>query len=122
MIEPLVCFGALGLCGLTLGFIALMRYMNYRETLALAEKGLLRPERLRGNGKDSLRWGIAITAVGLALTIGFATLRVPMGPVYSVLGLSPLMLIGLVPMFFGIALIIISFVTGEDGPPQPPLR
>jgi len=122
MIEPLVCFGALGLCGLTLGFIALMRYMEYRETLALAEKGLLRPERLRGNGKDSLRWGIAITAVGLALTIGFATLRVPMGPVYSVLGLSPLMLIGLVPMFFGIALIIISFVTGEDRPPQPPLR
>jgi hypothetical protein len=39
---------------------------SYRETLALAQKGLVCPERGHcGNGKDTLRLGIGITAVGL---------------------------------------------------------
>ena len=62
---------SLGFFVLLFGFIALMRYLNYRETLALAEKGLVRGGRLRGNGgngKDTLRWGIVITAVGMVRT------------------------------------------------------
>jgi hypothetical protein len=48
-----------------------MRYPSYRETLALYEKGVVRPDQGRGgNGKDTLRWGIVITAIGLALSVG----------------------------------------------------
>ena len=52
------------------GFIVLMRYLHYKETMALAEKGLVRPKRTPKNGQNTLRWGIIITALGLALCIG----------------------------------------------------
>jgi len=34
---------------------AFIRYLRYKETIALAERGLLRPERTRRN-RDTLRW------------------------------------------------------------------
>jgi len=95
------------------GFIALMRYLNYRETLALAEKGLVRGERLRGgNGKDTLRWGISIVAVGLALCVGLYPLGL-IGSSRYPLGFGPWMLAGLLPTFFGLGLILIYVVTRE---------
>jgi hypothetical protein len=109
---------------LVFGFIALLRYMHYRETLALAEKGLVRGDLQRGgNGKDTLRWGIAITAVGLALCIGLYPLGFASGRTSFPLGFGPWMLAGLLPMFFGLALIIIYVLTREndkDKPPSPP--
>jgi hypothetical protein len=38
--------------------------MSYKETIALAEKGLTRPEKK--SGKRLLRWRIAIAAIGIA--------------------------------------------------------
>ena len=38
------CLGVLGILTIVFGFIAFMRYLSYREALALAEKGLNRPE------------------------------------------------------------------------------
>ncbi len=101
------------------GFFALMRYINYRETLALAEKGLVRPEPSRGNGKGTLRWGIVITALGLALCIGLY----PFGFLGNVghtfpLYFGPWMLFGLVPTFFGLALIVIYVITREEKPKE----
>ncbi len=96
------------------GFIVLMRYMGYRETLALAEKGLLRPEPPRSNGKGALRWGIAITALGLASSLGIYPLGwVAGGGVYP-LNFGPWMIVGLVPLFFGLGLILIHVLTYED--------
>ncbi len=96
------------------GFIVLMRYMGYRETLALAEKGLLRPEPPRSNGKGALRWGIAITALGLAISLGIYPLGwVAGGGVYP-LNFGPWMIVGLVPLFFGLGLILIHVLTYED--------
>jgi hypothetical protein len=107
---------------LLFGFIALMRYMGFRETMALAEKGLVRPERRHSNGKDALRWGIVIAAVGLALTLGLYPLGFVAGPRWP-LGLGPWLLLGFVPMFFGLGLILIHLLTREaphlDEPPAP---
>jgi hypothetical protein len=100
---------------LVFGFIALLRYLHYRETLALAEKGLVRGDLQRGgNGKDTLRWGIAITALGLALCIGLYPLGFAGGRASFPFGFGPWMLAGLLPMFFGLALVLIYVLTRED--------
>ena len=62
------CLGVVGSLTVIFGFLAFLRYMNYKETLALAEKGLTKPESK--SGKVLLRWGIIITALGFALSLG----------------------------------------------------
>ncbi|MFZ6030374.1 MAG: DUF6249 domain-containing protein [Chloroflexota bacterium] len=96
--------------------IVILRYLSYRETLALAEKGLVRPQR-QSDGKDSLRWGIVITAVGAALTLGLWPLGF-LGSQRFPLGLGPWMLIGLIPTFFGLALILIYALTYDRNKPK----
>lgn len=112
--DVLPCFGFLGFFVVLFGFIALMRYIGYRETLALAEKGLVKPSgRNDGDGKNALRWGIVLAALGLALSaglypIGFLTgLNLP-------LGFGPWMIAGFLPMFFGLGLILIYVLTREE--------
>jgi hypothetical protein len=61
---------------IVLGFIAIMRYISYKENLLFAEKGLTRPEQK--NEKGLLRWGIIITALGfvpLFLGLGLTLLH-----------------------------------------------
>ena len=124
--------GILGLFFLTFVFIVVMRYIGYRETMTLAEKGLVRPDRtFSGNGKDTLRWGIAITAVGLALCVGLYPIGLLPGNTFP-LGLGPWMIAGLLPMFFGLGLILIYVLTRDDredksqsaskNEPKPPLE
>jgi len=115
MNDIIPCLGVLGFVFLVLGFIVLMRFMNYQETLKLAEKGLLKPARQSSNGNGALIWGILITAIGVALTIGMWSLgfmihtEVPYG-------FGPWMLVGLLPMFFGLALILVHVLTREAKP------
>lgn len=108
----LICAVGMVVLIAALGFIMFMRYMHYRETLALAEKGLARPEK-PADGKATLRWGIIITALGLALGIGLYPLGLGFGNVYP-LGLGPWMLFSLVPLFFGLALILVYVVTKKE--------
>jgi uncharacterized protein DUF6249 len=109
------CLTILGFIVLLFGFIIVLRYMSYREMLTLAEKGLVRPDRIRGgNGKDTLRWGIAIAAVGMALCVGLYPLGFIGGGSRFPLGFGPWMLIGLLPMFFGLGLVLIYVLTRED--------
>ncbi len=103
----------LGFFVLLFGFIVLMRYMSYRETLALAEKGLLRAEP-RGDGKGALRWGIAIAALGLALSLGLYPLGWVAGHGIYPLNFGPWMMIGLIPLFFGLGLVLIYVLTYPD--------
>lgn len=105
------CLGFLGFFTLLFGFIAYMRFLSYRETLALAEKGLLKPVR-NGNGKGALVWGIIITAIGLALLLGLWPLNALLNT-SAPLGFGPWMLAGLLPVFFGLALILIHVLTRE---------
>jgi hypothetical protein len=125
MEETIVCAGSLGFFVLLFGFILLMRYLSYRETLALAEKGLVRPQRERnGGGRAALIWGIIITALGLALTLGLWPLGfIGFGATSYPLGFGPWMLVGLLPLFFGLGLILIYVLTGgsrkiETPPPS----
>ena len=111
MDEIFPCLGFIGALAIIFGFLAFLRYMNYRETIALAEKGLSRPEQKSRNGL--LRWGIIITALGLALSLGLYPLGFSAGYDYP-LHLGPWMLGGLVPLFLGLALILSHFLTQKD--------
>lgn len=97
------------------GFFAFIRYLRYKETIALAERGLLREQRHRKN-RSTLRSGVIITAVGLALSCGLMPIgilvydpsRLPLG------FFGPWMVVGLLPTFFGIGLIILHALNGDD--------
>jgi preprotein translocase subunit SecG len=115
MNDFIPCAGTLTLIFMFLAFILVMRYINYKETLKLAEKGLVKPANANGNGKGALIWGIIITAIGLALMIGL----LPLGAMLSTdvpFGFGPWMLAGLLPTFFGLALVLIYVLTRQ---PQP---
>jgi hypothetical protein len=121
MSDIIPCVGGLGFIGLVFGFILLMRFMAYKETLMLAEKGLVKPVRNGNNGKGALIWGILITAIGLATTIGL----LPLGGLLRVevpYGFGPWMLAGLLPTFFGLALILIHVLTHEKKTDETPVK
>ena len=115
MNDLIPCAGSIAFVFLILSFIVLMRYLNYRETLKLAEKGLLKPVHSNGNGKGALIWGILLTAVGLALMIGLLPLGLMLGADVP-FGFGPWMLVGLLPMFFGLGLLLIYVLTRESKP------
>lgn len=96
------------------GFFAFMRYLRYKETIALAERGLLRPERPRGRGNSRrmFKWGILILCVGVGL---FCTLT-PIAllteePAAAVIGV----ILGALPASFGLGLILADRYTRKDG-------
>ena len=102
------CLSIVSVLVVIFSFLAFLRYLNYRETLALAEKGLTKPEHR--SGKGFLRWGIIITALGLALTAGLYLIGYASAEEYP-LHLGPWMLGGFVPLFLGIGLILIHVLT-----------
>src|SRR5262245_49104218 len=105
------CLSIVSILIVIFGFLAFLRYMNYRETLALAEKGLTRPEKKSSRG--FLRWGILITAIGLAFTIGLYVIGFGSADVYP-LHLGPWMLGGFIPLFLGIGLILVHYLTEKE--------
>ena len=111
MNDIIPCLGVVGILVIIFGFLAFLRYMNYKETIALAEKGLTRPEKK--SGKGLLRWGIVVTAIGFALTLGLYTIGFDSPNDYP-LHLGPWMLGGFVPLFLGIGLILLNYLTEKD--------
>lgn len=105
------------------GTIVLVRWFKHREILAMVEKGLLPAQyaqymnasRGRG-GRGLLGWGIALVMLGLALMIGLwpiGFMRAGVENPYP-LGFGPWMLAGLIPLFIGLALLIIYFLTRKE--------
>lgn len=106
---------------------AFVRYLRYKETIALAERGLVRPQRKRRN-RDTLRWGIVITMLGLGLICGLWPLGLMTfadGPATGPgaggsgtstppFGIGPWLLLGILPFFFGLSLIIIYWVNKRE--------
>lgn len=120
MNEGLIpCLGFLAFFLMLFGYAGFTRYLAHRETIVLAEKGLVRPERPRNDGKGTLRWGIVITALGLALCFGWVIAFFSVGRGET--GFALWALIGLFPTFFGLALILIYVLTMRDEkkPPAP---
>jgi len=107
------CCGFVFFFGTLFGFIASMRYMGYRETLALAEKGLVKPERRSGNG--TLFWGIGFTSVGMALCLGLWPIGFFVGDRFP-LGIGPWLIVGLLPLFCGLGLVLFFVLTRETKP------
>ncbi|HKG54233.1 MAG TPA: DUF6249 domain-containing protein [Anaerolineales bacterium] len=108
------CISIVSVLLVIFGFIAFLRYMNYRETIALAEKGLSRPERSEAkNNKGLLRWGILVTALGIALSLGLYFVGFASAEIYP-LHLGPWMLGGFVPLFLGLGLILSHFLTQKE--------
>lgn len=107
----ILCLGVAGILTIILGFIALLRYLNYRKTIAIAEKGLTSPAAK--NNKPLLRWGIVLTSLGLALTIGLYFAGFTAYQDYP-LHLGPWMLGGLVPLFFGLGLVLLHYLTEKE--------
>src|SRR5262245_57421949 len=106
--------GIITLAVVIFGFLAFLRYLSYRETVVLAEKGLLPPRRA-SDGKDALRWGIVASALGLALCIGLYPFGFSFRDDFPFM-LGPWMLPGLLLLFFGLALILIHALTRADRP------
>ena len=105
------CLGVVGIIAIIFAFLAFLRYMNYKETLALAEKGLTKPESK--SGKGLLRWGIVLTSLGFALSLGLYTIGFDSANNYP-LHLGPWMLGGFVPLFLGVGLILIHYLTEKQ--------
>ncbi|MFN8493712.1 MAG: DUF6249 domain-containing protein [Caldilineaceae bacterium] len=96
-----------------LGFFAFLRYLRHKETMALAEKGLLRAERITqptGENKNVLRWAVMLIAVGCALCIGLYPIGFVAMPGEFPLNFGPWMIAGLLPLFFGFGLLIIYLI------------
>lgn len=93
------------------GFAGFMRYMKYKETIALAERGLLRPERKRKQ-RNSLKIGVLLLVVGT--TFGCSLMLVGMAadsPEPAVMGV----ILGILPASFGLGLIIVDRINKREG-------
>ena len=108
--EFALCFGGFGFFVILFGLIILLRYLNYKETLALADRGLVRAQAESKNGKGNLKTGIILASIGVALMLGMA----PIGAYSSYpMGFGPWMILGLLPLFIGLGLVLIYVVTRE---------
>ncbi len=92
---------------LFLSFIILLRYMQYRERIALLTHGI-NPNELRRQRRNQgiLRAGLITMMVGVALTIGLYPLGFLLPNTFSTapLHLGPWLLPGLIPLGVGLAL------------------
>jgi len=95
---------------LVLAFVTLHRYIAFKERVALAELGFLVEDLKRKAdkryGNKGVLWGGVITGMsGLALLLGLATL-----------GSGAWLLAGLLPLFVGLGMVIIYFMTFGPAP------
>jgi hypothetical protein len=128
LIGALTCIGFIAFFLIIFGTIALMRWFKHREIMAMVERGML-PEQYVQSASEPRRresrglfvWGVALAMLGLALIIGLW----PLGIAWSgaetqyPLNFGPWMLIGLVPLFIGLALLIIYFLVRKEEAPGP---
>ena len=95
------------------GFAAYVRYLKHKETVQMIEKGIMKPPKTR-NGLDSRKWGIVLTGLGIALCIGMYPFGYLVDDSPFPLNFGPWMLIGLLPMFFGLSLILINYINKKE--------
>lgn len=99
---------------LVFGTVALLRWFRHKEVLAMAEKGLL-PDQYakylkapRPRGRGFLVWGLVLAGLGLALVAGLLAVAI------RNVNMSPLLLLGLMPLFVGLGLLIVYVVTRKE--------
>ncbi|MBE0687398.1 MAG: hypothetical protein IH585_15525 [Anaerolineaceae bacterium] len=111
----LACLGIFGFFVLLFGFLLLLRYLNYREKIKLAEKGIYPQEAPETKPKKGLLVaGWIITIIGFLSTVVFWLFGISitgsgMGNNFP-LGLGPWVLLGLFPLLLGLILLMIYVV------------
>ncbi len=120
--EIALCVIPIAILFAIFGTIVAMRWFKHREIMAMVEKGVL-PEQYvqhasapRRSGRGMIGWGIVLVMLGLALMVGLWPLGFArMGGVNPYpLNFGPWMLLGLVPLFIGLALLIVYFVMRKE--------
>lgn len=94
-------------------FIVLLRYLQYRERIAMLSYGMHPSHTRRGMGL--LRAGLITAMVGLTLTIGLYPIGFLLPPLYAAtpFHFGPWLLPGLIPLGVGIALIASHYLERE---------
>jgi hypothetical protein len=93
-----------------LGFVTLNRYITYKERVAMMRSGFP-PEAMHRDARErhanrGVLWGGVITAMsGLALLLSLATL-----------GMGVWLIAGLLPLFVGLGIVLIYYMTLGSGP------
>ncbi|MDJ0753522.1 MAG: hypothetical protein QNJ45_08405 [Ardenticatenaceae bacterium] len=100
------------------GFLAFMRYMRYKETVALAERGLLRSDRNRSNNGRPSRRLFNIGVVLLSVGVGFFCTLIPAAiMVNSGEPAFAGVILGVLPASVGTALLVIDRFNNKNRPP-----
>jgi hypothetical protein len=112
------CTATFAFFALVFGFIMVWRWLRHREFMAQIQHGYV-PSDQRAETANAwashklLGWGLALAALGLALLIGLY----PFGFVVREpwpLHFGPWMLLGLIPLFIGLALLITYYVSRQN--------
>jgi hypothetical protein len=121
--SALICMGFTAFFLIIFGTIALARWFKHREIMAMVERGVLPEQYVQYPSEPRLQesrglfvWGVALAMLGLALVIGLWPLGIARAgaKVQYPLDFGPWMLIGLIPLFIGLALLIVYFVTRKE--------
>jgi hypothetical protein len=117
-----VLIGWLVALAIFFGFIVLLRYLQYREHMAMISTGM-HPDSLRAPRRRSrglLRAGLIIAMVGLTLTIGLYPIGYILPPFFANIPfhLGPWLLPGLIPLGVGIALTTSYYLERDSTPPD----
>jgi hypothetical protein len=103
-----------------LSFLALLRYLDHRERMAMILRGITPPDKRRNRlprptlvrRAGVLQGGLITAMVGLALTIGLYPLGYILPPsLVAPHHLGPWLLAGLIPLAVGAALILGHYLT-----------
>ena len=92
------------------GFAAYTRYLQHKETMALADKGLLPEKDPQDQSKNILRWGVIFSIVGAILVL----IMIP----FAWNNYWTLFLLGLLPLALGLGLTLIYVFTQENPAPK----
>lgn len=98
--------------GIPFGYAAYIRRLKHIETLKMIEQGMVEAPMTKIT-KDALRWGIVLAALGIALSLGLYPLAFVFGGAEFPLNFGPWMVIGLLPLFFGLSLVVIHYATQD---------
>jgi hypothetical protein len=103
----LTVIGSLIVFVVVFGFAAYTRFLQHKENMALAEKGLLPEEASKRKGMPVQRWGLIFSILGLILIL----VMIP----FAWNNIWILFLLGLLPLGLGLGLMII-YVLMQDSP------
>ncbi len=106
--------GSIVVFAVVFGFAAYTRYLQHKETMALADQGLLPDQNSGIKGFPIQRWGMIFSILGLILLM----VMVP----FAWNNIWILFLLGLLPLAFGLGLMMIFVLMQQGITPEKPVK